>query len=147
VWGVGHGSADPRGIQPGEAFQILRSGQHLGLKAAHGVGAGGRSVPIPPSRDGPHGRVAGQALGIVNASPVPKEKKNPFNEPSQQVENFGGQFVTASGTANYIVSPSALPDEEYVYYIPKFTPLPEVESQKQHVGRNMELVTNPSENK
>jgi hypothetical protein len=82
---------------------------------------------------------------IVNASPIPHKEKNPFDEPDQQAENFGGQFVTASGTANSLVSPSAPPDGEYVYFIPEFTPLPEEEMQKQHVGRNMELVTNPSE--
>jgi hypothetical protein len=83
---------------------------------------------------------------IVNAAPVPKENKNPFHEPAQQAENFDGLFVTASGTANSLVSPSALP-EEYVYYIPESRPLPEIEMQKQHAGRNMELVTNPSEDK
>jgi hypothetical protein len=53
---------------------------------------------------------------IVNASPVPNKEKNPFNEPAQQADNFGGLFVTASGTENYLVSPSAPPDE-YVYII------------------------------
>src|ERR671919_2146217 len=53
---VGLGPADPGGIQPGQCFQILRSGQRLGLKAAHGVGAGGRAVSIPPPGGGPHGR-------------------------------------------------------------------------------------------
>jgi|ERR687891_646782 hypothetical protein len=85
---------------------------------------------------------------IVYASPTPNKEKNPFNEPAQQAENFGGQFVTASGTANAsIVSPSAPPDAEYVYYIPEYRPLPEFEMQKQHLGKNMELVTNPSKNK
>jgi hypothetical protein len=83
---------------------------------------------------------------VVNASPIPKWGGNPFNEPSQQAENIGGQFVTVSGTANSLVSPS-VPPEEYVYYIPEFRSLPEIELQKQQVGRNMELVTNPSENK
>jgi hypothetical protein len=81
---------------------------------------------------------------MVNHSPLPERDKNPFNEPSHQAENFGGQF--ARGTANSLVSPSA-PAEEYVYYIPESRPSPEIEMQKQHVGKNMELVTNPSENK
>jgi hypothetical protein len=83
---------------------------------------------------------------IVNASPVPNKEKNPFNEPAQQADNFGGLFATASGTENYLVSPSAPPDE-YVYIIPECAPLPEVEMQKQNLGRNMELATNPTENK
>jgi hypothetical protein len=65
IGSVGHGPADPRGIQPGQCFQILRSGQRLGFKAAHSVGAGGRSVSIPPSHDGLHGRILGQAVGAV----------------------------------------------------------------------------------
>jgi hypothetical protein len=80
---------------------------------------------------------------LINHSPLPQREERPFNEPAHHAENFGGQFVTASGTS---VSPSAPPDE-YVYYISDSRPLPEIELQKQHVGRNMELVTNPSKNK
>jgi hypothetical protein len=79
---------------------------------------------------------------FVNHSPLPEKEGNPFHEPAKHAENFGGQFVTASGTAYSLASPSAPPDE-YVYCIPESRPLPEVEIQIQHAGKNMELITNP----
>lgn len=64
----------------------------------------------------------------------------PFHKPSHNADNFSGLFVntTASGMANAsVVSPSASP-EEYIYFIPEFAPIPEVEMEKQHVASNME---------
>jgi hypothetical protein len=84
---------------------------------------------------------------IVNASPVPNKEKNPFNEPPQETGNFNGLIVAASGTANASGISPYVTQQEYVYIIPESAPLPEVEMQKQNLGRNMELATNPTENK
>lgn len=75
----------------------------------------------------------------ISASPMPKKKKNPFEEPVHQADNFGGLFVTATGTANTsLASPSAPPDE-YIYFIPDFGPIAETEMERQQVDNNMEL--------
>jgi hypothetical protein len=84
---------------------------------------------------------------ITSISPVPEKKKNPFNEPVHQAENFGGLFVGATGPAGTAstVSPSQSP--ESVSFIPEVGPLPEVEMKKQQLGENMEIITYPNKNK
>jgi hypothetical protein len=57
VSGAGHPLLHPPGVEVCESPQVLRAGQHLGLKAAHAVGAGRRLVGPPPARDDAHGRV------------------------------------------------------------------------------------------
>jgi hypothetical protein len=86
---------------------------------------------------------------FINHSPLPEKDDNPFNEPAPQAENYGGLFVSnasgATGTASEI-SPSPSPSET-IDFIPESGPIPVVEMQKQHLGKNMELVTNISEDK
>jgi hypothetical protein len=78
---------------------------------------------------------------FIRPSPMPEEKKNPFHEPARQAENYGGQFVTASGTSNTSFNFQSTPVETYIKYIPEFFPLPEEELQKQRFGKNMEIIT------
>ena len=84
---------------------------------------------------------------IISATPVPNNENSPFTEPPQETGNFGGLIVTASGTSNASVIAPYTPTQEYVYIIPEFGLIPEVELQKQHLRKNSEVVIYLSENK
>lgn len=77
---------------------------------------------------------------IISTSPVPRKDNDPFNEPAQHAESFGGLFVgNASGTSVTASGISPSPSPEIPSYIPEYGPLPEIEVEKQHMGDEMEL--------
>lgn len=75
---------------------------------------------------------------VIKTSPVSKKENNPFEEPAQHAENFGGLFVgNASGTtvtASDISSSASAEIPDDIDYIPEFGVLPTVEMEKQHMG-------------
>ena len=62
---LAHRPLYPCRIELAQPGQVLLGGEGFRLKAAHGVGSGRWSVAFPPPHDHSHGRILGQALGIV----------------------------------------------------------------------------------
>jgi hypothetical protein len=84
-----HGPAGMHGVDPApgeisERGQVRVEGQHLGLEAAHLAGGCGLPGDSPTTDDPAHGRIVGQAFGIVHVLVAGQSTEHGLAELAQQ---------------------------------------------------------------